>query len=173
MKAMNAISRLIFIFISLNLYSQNKTKDVFESLERVPYEKDTIYMLFERKKNFKEPYKGIKFYSKEEKGTIFNDTLKGSFIFKNTSISDTINIVNLSNYNITNHIYVDNKTNEFQEKYAQKLPLKRNQKLYKFYNKNDIFQTYLIEILDNKFVVYPVLWRNQRASEINTRYKKN
>lgn len=51
---------------------------------------------------------------------------------------------------------------------SEKSQRSKNSKLPKAYNRNDFFNTYLIEILNrNKIIIYPVYWRHQRERIIN------
>ncbi|OUS00355.1 hypothetical protein A9Q86_10290 [Flavobacteriales bacterium 33_180_T64] len=103
---------------------------------------------------------------------MFNHKQKGSFIFMDSTKSDTLCLKHFKNYSLSTIADIEKKEKNFKQKMKNKLPLKKENKLHQFYDKNDIFITYLIEVLkdENKFIVYPVLWRNQNISEINTRY---
>ena len=53
---------------------------------------------------------------------------------------------------------------KFRESTFGKEPANEDDKLYQFYDRNDIFETYLIEIISkNHFVIYSVKWRNQQV----------
>jgi len=97
---------------------------------------------------------------------------EGSLLFKNTSKSDTLVLWQLKNYKITTTEEVEEKIIFFRRNTYRKLPLKNTDKTYQFYHRNDLFITYLIEVLreENKFIIYPVIWRNQEEREINTRF---
>ena len=125
-------------------------------------EKDTIYLKFESNSSSSPAYKGIKFYKNDEKGLVFNLLTKGSLLYSYEKKSDTLPIKFLPDYPIITIKGVEQKVKDFRYKTYGKSPLGENDKAYQFYNKNDIFETFLIEILGNfKFVVYPVSWRNQ------------
>ncbi len=61
---------------------------------------------------------------------------------------------------------VEKKVKDFRFKTYKKRPKNKDDKLYQAYDKNDIFKTYLIEVISKeKFVLYPVIWRNQGIIE--------
>lgn len=161
MRHMNAIKIGFFLYLTgaFSVYAQKK--NTFEGWQRISVKKEKIFILF---KHDKKCDRRLKFYRKEEKGVVFNLGCKkyGSCLFKNNLKSDTLPLKELSSYNITTMEALEEKITAFRKKTYRKLPPKDNYKLYQAYNKNDIFQTYLIEIINNKkFVVYPVVWRNQ------------
>lgn len=125
------------------------------------HEKNTIYINFNTEvKNCQ--YKDLKLKWFKKEGLQFNLCGKGVFLFKNAQKSDTLNILKLDDYPITTMEEVDQKVKDFRYKKYGKRPLDENDKAYQFYNKNDIFRTYLIEVIgDCKIVIYPVIWRNQ------------
>ncbi|WP_221259282.1 hypothetical protein [Flavobacterium okayamense] len=114
-----------------------------------------------------------KFFSEEEQGIIFNNQCKSgdSFLFKKTSTSDTICITKLKKYKISSSA----KIKEIEKKWRKdkftevQQKNKREGRLtlpYHTFDKNYIFETYLIEkISDDKFVVYPVIWRGQNVKQ--------
>jgi hypothetical protein len=98
-------------------------------------------------------------------GVIFNVGCEeyGSCLFRDKSKSDTLMIDSLKKYKVLRMVDIKKKVKDFREKTYKKLPMKSNRKLYQAYDNNDIFETFLIEIISkDKFVIYPVFWRNQR-----------
>jgi len=150
-RAIKYLLFLFFLFSSFTMFSQ--------------YQKEIIFLRFKENTEEKEPYyRGIKFYSENEKGIVFNLLTEGSLLFGDHKKSDTLSICQLKDYPITSIEGVEQKVKDFRYKTYKKSPPDENDKAYQFYNKNDIFETYLIEILNNdKFVVYPVHWRNQNV----------
>jgi hypothetical protein len=171
---MNAAIRILIFFVLASAQSQSKSDSIFTNKERTCYEKDTIYLRFEENDGSKERYRGIKYFSEKEQGIVFNHLKSGSFLFRKSFKSDTLNLKYLNEYDILTPKQVIKLEEIFREKMRNKLPKTKYDKLYQFYNKNDIFQTYLIESTNDekRFVVYPVIWRNQEKIEINTRFGK-
>lgn len=70
---MYTLIKLLFLIISLSCFSQGVKKDtLFHGWERYDYEKDTIYIEFMENDGTHERFRGVKFYNKKEKGTVFN-----------------------------------------------------------------------------------------------------
>lgn len=140
----------IYIFISGNfVYSQ--------------YKKDTIYLKFITNTGEEPYYRGAK--STTQKGDIiFNLIEKGSLLYLKGNRADTLKVGKLNRFTISTFKDIEKKVKEFRYKTYKKSPPSQNDKAYQFYNKNDIFETLLIELInDNQFVVYPVKWRNQNV----------
>jgi len=148
-RAIKYLLFLFFLFRSVTMFSQ--------------YEKEIIYINFNHEvQNCKYENLKLKWFKKE--GLQFNLCGKGVFLFPSVKKSDTLSICQLKEYRITSIESVKQKVKNFRYKTYKKSPPDENDKAYQFYNKNDIFETYLIEILNNdKFVVYPVHWRNQNV----------
>ncbi len=129
------------------------------------YSKEVIYL----KLNIdNECFRKMKFYKSDEKGIVFNLLCKGngSFLFPDKEKADTLCIKHIKDYPITTMEQVDKKVKDFRLKTYKKRPPNKKAKLYQAYTKNDIFKTYLIEIIgDDKFVIYPVTWRNQNITD--------
>lgn len=124
-------------------------------------EKKTIYIQFKFDKKCPEEQK---YFYEKEKGTVFNLYCDkgGSFLWD--SKSDTVPVSNLKNYKFStpNEIEVLEKQWRIKNK---KTLIKRFGKLYPPFDKNYIFQTYLIEVINNEqFVIYPVEWRGEDIS---------
>lgn len=137
-------------------------KKLFEGWEIISVQKDTIYLIFNKEEKCD---RRLKFYRKKEKGIIFNLHCKknGSLLFPNKFKADTLYIKHLSDYKISTMLDVTKKVKDFRYKTYKKRPKSDHAKLYQGYDNNDIFQTYIIEIISAKqFVIYPVIWRNQR-----------
>lgn len=114
-----------------------------------------------------------KFYSKEENGIIINNECNsgGSFLFSDKSKADTLCISKLNDYKIYSTDEIKkNKKKWREEKFIE--VQKKNKQEGKFtlpihtFDKNYIFNTYIIEIIsDEKFVIYPVIWRGEGIKE--------
>jgi hypothetical protein len=151
---------LFLILISNYSVSAQEKDSLFHGWERINYSKEKIYLLFEKNDGSYPNFRCKKFNTK--KGINFNLCNTGSLLFSKDSKSDTLDISFLESYSITSDDELKNKISEFRRKTYKKLPPKPNSKLYQAYDNNDIFETYLIEIINQKqFVVYPVFWRNQ------------
>lgn len=144
---------LLFFLVSSNLaFSQ--------------YEKDTIYLKFEKNSGEEPYYRGVKSYSMKEKGIIFNLIPSGSLLLPEGKKADTLSIEKMDAYTILTIKGVEKRVKEFRRKTFKKSPESRDVKAYQFYNKNDIFETFLIEVINGRqFVIYPVIWRNQNIIE--------
>jgi len=140
---------LIILFLNGNfIYSQ--------------YVKDTIYLEFEKNTGEEPFYRGVKSFSSEKGCIIFNLISKGSLLYSKEEQADTLLMYKLDLYTISTFKDVNQKVKDFRYKTYKISPPNENDKAYQFYNKNDIFETFLIEIINDKeFVVYPVSWRNQ------------
>lgn len=129
----------------------------FTLAQKVKYPKDTIFIKFKdtvfRNPNMEaksihnfEGNKGIKFW------------WKGKWMFyDNDQNTDTLCIKHLKDYHFSDLKEIRQKEiNWVNKKYANS-----NYRPYTG-SKNAVFQTYLIEIISKeKFVVYPVIWRNE------------
>lgn len=110
-----------------------------------------------------------KFYSKEENGIILNNECMsgGSFLFNEKSKADTICLSKIKNYKISSIDdvkIIEKKWREDRFKEVQEKNKKEGRIIlpYHTFDKNYIFDTYIIEILSKeKFIIYPVTWRNQ------------
>lgn len=147
---MNVQIKLILIICLLPVY-----------LFSQEFSKETIYLNF---LNQKDCSRKMKFYSKDEKGLIFNLFCKknGTFLFKNTSKSDTLSLFYLKDYKINSTAEIEKIEKDWRNRNKKKL-IDKYGFPYPRFDKNGIFNTFIIEILENqnKFVIYPVIWRNQ------------
>lgn len=125
------------------------------------YSKEVIYLNFNNEiENC--VYKNIKQKWSKPEGIQFNLCGKSVLLFENGKKADTLCIIHVKDYPITTMEEVDKIVKDFRLKTYKKRPPNKNDKLYQAYTKNDIFKTYLVEIIeDDKFVIYPVIWRNQ------------
>jgi len=124
------------------------------------YAKDTIYLNVSKDCNF-ETFK-LKWMKPE--GLQFNLCGNAVFLFAKGEHADTLWMDKLDLYAISTFKDVNQKAKDFRYKTYKKNPPNENDKAYQFYNKNDIFETFLIETINDKqFVVYPVKWRNQNV----------
>jgi hypothetical protein len=137
------VARILYIclfLINFNLVCQNEE-----------WKKEDIYILFDstgsnRKMTHKE-YKGdpgIYFQLGEDESEWMN-------LFYSYSVkSDTLPKSSISNYTFLNKEQIENKEFDFYKKIIGGYPPVRN--------KNGMFNTYLIESLDDNIVVYPAVW---------------
>jgi hypothetical protein len=129
---------------------------LFISCDAQKIEKKTIYLNFTEYLNCKYDFELKKNVSN---GIQFNLCSKAIFLY-NTLSSDTLNLDKLKKYKISSFEEVEKQEKQWRVENKKAL-IKKFGKLYPPFNKNGIFKTYLIEILDDKrFVVYPVEWRN-------------
>jgi hypothetical protein len=137
---------VIALIFSLSTFGQNKIK---------------IYLKIEIDSNC---FRKQKFYSETEKGYIINPNCHsgGNFIYQTKS--DTLSLVNLKKFKIT----TDEEIKKIEKKWRDQkfIEYKKSREKHPFpihtFDKNYIFDTYLIEIIsENKFVVYPVKWRGE------------
>ena len=110
-----------------------------------------------------------KFYSAEEKGVILNNECKTgpSFLFSDNCKADTLSISKLKNYKVSSIEEIKKMEKKWRKERFKEVQKKNketgtyNLPIHTF-DKNYIFETYLIEIIsDQQFVVYPVKWRGQ------------
>lgn len=129
------------------------------------YKKEKIYLNFNKEiKNC--PYNDIKLKWFKKEGLQFNLCGGGVFLFPKGKKADTLCLTKFKNYPVTTMNEVEQKVKAFRYKTYKKSPPHKEDKAYQFYNKNDIFKTYLIEVIgDGRFVVYPVNWRKQDVIE--------
>lgn len=119
------------------------------------YDKEDLFIEFKTNDGSQPNYRGIKI---DKKALVqFNNLYYGTFIYYKKNDSDTLLIHNLSKYKLTNAKEVDGKLITIRKKRLEENP----DKILRPMNKNTVFNTYLIEILNKKeFVVYPVIWKN-------------
>lgn len=121
-------------------------------------EQKTIYIQFKLDKKCPQEQK---FFYEKEKGTVFNLFCDkgGSFLW--SSRSDTLHISKLKNYKFSTLEEIE----VFEKKWRiknRKAMIKKFGMIYPSYDKNGIFKTHLIEIINDKqFVIYPVEWRGE------------
>jgi len=131
--------------------------------------KDKIFLDFSHyKENCEHPdlSKSLKIEQKE--GLQFNLCGKAIFLHPLQSQSDTISNKYLSNYPLTQIEDIDQLVKNWQQK-TKPLFIKEYGELYpKTQNKNNMFETYLIERLSDYFVLYRVYWKNQEVQQTIT-----
>jgi hypothetical protein len=138
------------------------TLSISYNIQAQKYSKETIYIKFEKKQC--DNNRKLKFYRDFEKGLIFNlsCTKDGSFLFKSDTDADTLDIKNLAKYKIVNADFVKKRLIEIRKQRSAK----NSNKLLRPMTKNNTFKTHLIEIIsEDKFVIYPVIWRNEGAEQ--------
>lgn len=124
--------------------------------------KDKIFLDFSHYKENCE-HRDLTSYLKIEKkeGLQFNLCGEAVFLHPATYKSDTIDNEHLSDYKLTKMEDIDQLVKHWRKR-TQPLLIKKYGKLYpKTTNKNNMFETYLIERLHNCFVLYRVYWKNQ------------
>jgi len=144
---MDAIKQILFIvlFIPLLTFGQESK-----------YPKDTIFLKL-KDTIFNNP----KMKSKSTHNFQGNDGIKfwwnGKWLFYNENQkSDTLCIKHLKNYTFLNLKDIEKKEKQYYNKRFGRNPWIKN--------KNWVFHTYLLEVISKeKFVVYPVIWRNEGA----------
>ncbi|AWG24751.1 hypothetical protein FK004_05665 [Flavobacterium kingsejongi] len=150
MKAIVTIS--ITLLFSILGYSQN-------------LKKKTVYFLFEKNKTDSVRNLGYKFYREKEKGYVFNlMDRRITLLYKNKQKSDTLPLSKLKNYKITPISKLDAMMEEWYKTNYEVIT--KGKGLFHYRDRNIVFKTFLIEIINDKqFVVYPVTWRNQNATD--------
>jgi len=123
------------------------------------YPKDTIYVMFKKNEDNR---KIIKWNYQNKNGVYFSIEDKSgkhlSLFAPYSEKADTLCIKHLKDYHFSDLEETEEKKNNWINKKFKGLK-------YKPYSgsKNGVFQTYLIEVIsENKFVKYPVIWRNER-----------
>lgn len=129
--------------------------------------KDTIYLNFSQTRNnciHKDIIEKLKW--KKRNAIQFNLCGKAILLFKNNSKSDTLSYKQAKSYKISTIEDLNKKIKNFRIKTYKKRPKNDDDKLFQAYDNNDIFKTYIIEFInDDKFVIYPVIWKNQRIEQ--------
>lgn len=116
-------------------------------------------------------FKTQKFYNEEEKGIVFIDKSRESFLYSNKKKADTISILKFKHYKISSMVNVkiiEKKWRKDRFKEVQEKNKKEGKQTlpYHIFDKNYIFETYIIEVISKeKFVIYPVTWRGQGIKE--------
>ncbi|WP_157956038.1 hypothetical protein [Flavobacterium kingsejongi] len=88
-----------------------------------------------------------------------------SLLYKNKQKSDTLPLSKLKNYKITPVTKIDVLEKEWYYRNKEAL-IKKYTWFINLSDRNAVFKTFLIEIINDKqFVVYPVTWRNQNATD--------
>lgn len=135
-----------FLFFALSVAFSQKIRPI------------NIYMEFRKGNNCS---KILKFYHEEEKGIVFNlyCNVIDSFLYKIGS--DTLPIIKLKDYQFSTHMEIEVLEKQWWKKNRKILENKFGKNCCPPYDKNYIFRTYLIEVINNKqFVLYPVEWRD-------------
>lgn len=127
------------------------------------YQEDTIYLNYNSyAKDCNEDNLKQKWVKSE--GIQFNLCGEAVLLHENNKRADTLPLSSLNNYPITTINEVEEQVQDFRRATHKKRPPESDEKLYQAYTKNDIFKTYLIEIInDCQFVIYPVKWRTQNV----------
>lgn len=151
---MAAIKRILFFLLLIPFLTFGQKNQ---------YPKDTIYIKYQHKKNNKKWFGNYGYGNSKKTGILFN--LKGinnksiSLFFNKNFKPDTLCVKYLNNYKFSN-------LKEIRKKEIAWVDRKYANSKYKPYtgSKNPIFQTYLVEVISKeKFVIYPVIWRNEGA----------
>lgn len=137
------------------IYSQNKVKP-----------KDTLYILYNEYKKSNCIKKTEKYNLPKRKGTVFSIPCEfySSFLFKE---KDSLKVLELCSKHLEEYKFVN-------EKEIKELEKKYSNKGNNVFTRNNIFVTYLIEVInkkDNTLIIYPVEWIEPILDmEINRRY---
>lgn len=119
------------------------------------YPKDTIYVKFQKKIGAKKWNAKFERIYKNKHGFFFNvEDSNGdmALFYDQEQSSDTLCYKHLKDYHFSNLKEIEKKRQEWIFK-NKRPPV----------NKNGAFQTYLIEIIsEEQFVIYPVIWRNEK-----------
>ena len=124
------------------------------------YPKDTIYVKYENKALNKKWLSDYGYGNNKKEGILFNvkdENNKNMLFFYDKKLStDTLYIKHLKNYAFLGLKEIEKKEKNYYKNRFGKTPWIKN--------KNGVFHTYLIEeISKEKFVIYPVIWRNEGA----------
>ena len=123
------------------------------------FEKEKIYLKFKIEKDCS---RKMKFYHKKEKGIVFNIYCKknGTFLFEDSSKADTLSLRHLKDYRRSTMGDIEALEKRWRIKNKQKF-IDLFGSPYPLYDKNGIFNTYIIEVLEDseQFILYPVKWR--------------
>lgn len=167
MKHIIVIKPIVFFLIilfSFKSFSQTKESDFMKDWKIMEVKKETIYLKFEKNNGKFPKYRCLKFPNK--KGIVFNLCKGGSLLFSNKFKSDTLCYKHIKDYKTSTMEDILKKVKDFRVKTYKKRPKSDNDKLYQAYDNNDIFKTYIIEVInEKKFILYPVIWRNQRIEQ--------
>lgn len=125
-------------------------------------EPQDIYLIFEENKGDRPKALGKKFY--DNNGLNFNLN-KYYFLYKSGFEKKTYDKKQLKCFNIIKENEIETLEIEFRKKTAGKKPKGKHEKIYQFYDRNDIFDPYIIEILKDKIIVYKVIFRNEGLTE--------
>ena len=144
---MDATKRLLFVlFLTPFLAFGQKNK----------YPKDTIYVKF-RDTIFNNPKMKSKSVHNFQKENGIKFWWNGKWLFyKKKQNPDTLSIKHLKEYSFLDLKEIEEKERKYYKKRFGGNPWIKN--------KNGVFHTFLIEIISKeKFVIYPVIWRNEGA----------
>jgi hypothetical protein len=125
--------------------------------------KDTVYLDFSQYKEICKHSDLDPFLKIEKKeGLQFNLCGKAIFLHAAKDKPDTIDNIYLSNYPITQIDDIDQLINDWRKKTKPLLKKKYGEIFPNTNNKNNMFETYLIEKQNNNnFILYRVYWKNQ------------
>jgi hypothetical protein len=156
----------LFLISSYFISAQGKEKDSLSNgWERMSYQKEKVFINFNQYQDnctHKDIINNLK--KRKKKGWQFSLCGEAVLLYSNGQEADTVKIKNLDRFSVLSVEDIKKKVKEFRYKTYRKLPVKSNQKLYQAYDNNDIFETYLIEVISKEeFVIYPVFWRSQRV----------
>jgi hypothetical protein len=151
---MDAIKILIFFLLFPVLIFSQQSK----------YPKDTIYLKYEDKIGSKKWNAKFSRNYNNKKGIYFNVENKDgdmAFFYNRNQKADTLCFKHLKDYTFLN-------LKEIRKKHNNWIDRKFKNSKYKPYNGylNSSFITYLIEVISKeKFIIYPVIWRNEGTNE--------
>ena len=126
--------------------------------QRSTYPKDTIYVKYENKTGLKKWNAKFKRDYNGKSGIYFNIENKDgdmALFYAHKQKTDTLCIKHLKDYKFSNLKEIREK--RYKWVFENKRPPA---------DRNGVFQTYLIEIISKDyFVIYPVIWRNEGATD--------
>lgn len=155
---------LLIVLLSASCLAQDSLDIYTKGREIYTYRKEKIILNFDDEiKNCKYDYLNKKYKSKRKEGIQFNLCRKAILLFPKDSIYKILDKDQLNNYFFTTIAGVEDKVKTFRNMTYMKLPPNyKSEKVYQAYDRNDIFNTYLIEDIGNGEVIrYPIIWRNE------------
>lgn len=122
--------------------------------------KEKVYLLFEENNGEQPYYRGLKF--KDENGLNFNLLISHGFVHKEEHTRDTLPIPQLNEFKITQEIKLKEIEKKWRKENEEALKKKFYGNFYKMINRNSVFDPYIIEKINNEYiVVYQVEFRNE------------
>jgi len=109
------------------------------------------------------PYESIvTFKDPKEEGIQFNLCGKALLLFPSEARADTLSIENLKKVPFVKTTDVKNLVAMWREDNHQNL-VDYYQGAYPYFDKNMIFNTFLVEVEEDNIIIYPVVWRYENT----------